>query len=556
VGKPEANELSWAAYALDGRTSDVHRFRTERFSGSFAPGAFIVDVGCGDGWLLNEVVGRGCRGLGTEVYDKLVRALRMQRAGRGVRVRGLMRVSAVPLARGLRGLRGLRPGSGAAPAALAKSVLLAASALSGVSAVVGGSRWRRSRLLILCYHGVSLADEHAALPELYMPPDLFGRRLEHLRSRGCNVLPLGPALGRLREGTLPPRSVALTFDDGTQDFAARVVPLLREFGAPATVYIATYYSGRGQPIFDTALRYVLWRGRASGAELGDLLPAPARRPLRVASAAGAEAAWAALFRRSRAEDMTADAKDALLRCVARRVGVDHDAFVASGMFQVMSPGQVRALPRDLVDVQLHTHRHRVPAARAAFEREIADNRAHLLPMGVASATHFCYPNGECRAEAAGWLRGLGVESATTCVPGIAAPHTDPMLLPRFVDTSYVSDATFDAWLSGVADLLPRRRANRFDPARLRAADAPAGCDGPGGAPSADRLSLAAEEVHQHELPERHRAGEVRLAAGDLAHPLHKFNERAVARQPERVDHDPRPPAAGDLAQRLAQDARV
>jgi peptidoglycan/xylan/chitin deacetylase (PgdA/CDA1 family) len=350
-------------------------------------------------------------------------------------------------------------------------MLLAAAGVSGVSALAGASRWRRSRLLVLCYHGISIGDEHEALPELYMPPELFGRRLEHLRRRDCRILPLGEALGRLREGTLPPRSVALTFDDGTQDFARRAVPLLREYRAPATVYVATYYAGRRQPIFDTALSYLLWRGRTSGADVSDLVPGAPALPLD--SGAARERARDALHRWTRSAGLSADAKDALLRCVAERVGVDFDALVASGMFQVMSPEQVRALPRDLASVQLHTHRHRVPATRAAFAREIADNRRHLLAMGVAEATHFCYPNGEYRGDAAGWLRELGVESATTCVPGIVSHGDDPMLLPRFVDTCHVSDAVFDAWLSGVASVFPRSRANRLDPARLRAAPPPA-----------------------------------------------------------------------------------
>jgi hypothetical protein len=57
---------------------------------------------------------------------------------------------------------------------LAKSLLVAAAGVGGVGALVGGSRWRRSRLLILCYHGVSLGDEHGAAPELYIPPRSSG----------------------------------------------------------------------------------------------------------------------------------------------------------------------------------------------------------------------------------------------------------------------------------------------------------------------------------------------------------------------------------------------
>ena len=64
-------DLSWAEYALDGRVN-VDYWRTERYYASFPPGSFVVDVGCGDGWMLEEVKKRGCRVLGTEVHEELV----------------------------------------------------------------------------------------------------------------------------------------------------------------------------------------------------------------------------------------------------------------------------------------------------------------------------------------------------------------------------------------------------------------------------------------------------------------------------------------------------
>jgi len=48
-------------------------------------------------------------------------------------------------------------------------------------------------------------------------------------------------------------------------------------------------------------------------------------------------------------------------------------------------------------------------------------------------------------------------SATTCDPGLVTWESDSLLLPRFVDTMSVSDATFVAWVTGGAVLLPRRR---------------------------------------------------------------------------------------------------
>ena len=54
------------------------------------------------------------------------------------------------------------------------------------------------------------------------------------------------------------------------------------------------------------------------------------------------------------------------------------------------------------------------------------------------------------------------------------------------------------------------------------------------------LRLPPEEVHQHELPQRHRVREVRLAARDLAHAPHELHQRPITRQHERVDRDATP----------------
>src|SRR5579864_7365500 len=85
---------------------------------------------------------------------------------------------------------------------------------SGVFQLVANSRWRQQRLLILCYHGTSLEDEHLWRPGLYIQPHKLEQRLELLKKGGYSVLFLDEALQRLRAGTLPERSVVITFDDG------------------------------------------------------------------------------------------------------------------------------------------------------------------------------------------------------------------------------------------------------------------------------------------------------------------------------------------------------
>ena len=352
-----------------------------------------------------------------------------------------------------------------------KQFVFDAAARAGGFAAARDSAWRSARLMILCYHGISMDDEHAWRPTLYMAPARFRERMQLLRARGYAVLPLDEAVRRLYDGTLPPRSVALTFDDGAVDFAERALPILREFDAPATVYLTTYYCGRPEPVFDTGVSYVLWKGRASGADVADLVGVPG--PLPLADEAGRAAAIAAVRDHAAAAGMPADEKFALWRRLAERVGVDADALVARRTLQIMTPDEVRALPRDLVDVQLHTHRHRTPVDEALFTREIRDNAAAIRAIlpDARPLDHFCYPSGIYRGAFLPWLRAEGVRYATTCVPGLAAASAEPLRLPRGVAADTQPLAAFEAWVSGFAGMLPRSREHRLDPARLAGAGA-------------------------------------------------------------------------------------
>ena len=91
----------------------------------------------------------------------------------------------------------------------------------GLTSWLAQSSWRRQRLMILCYHGVSLDDEHQWHPGLYVSQAQLERRLALLRRNRCTVLPLEEAIQRLYANDLPDRAVALTFDDGYYDFMTR-----------------------------------------------------------------------------------------------------------------------------------------------------------------------------------------------------------------------------------------------------------------------------------------------------------------------------------------------
>ncbi len=323
--------------------------------------------------------------------------------------------------------------------------------------MVASSRWRQQRLLILCYHGLCLKDEDK-WSGLYITPAFFHARLEILARGRYRVQPLNDALDMLRQGALPPKSVVITFDDGFRDFHQLGFPMLREFGFPSTVYQTTYYSDHPLPIFNLVLSYLFWRStgqRLDGAAYG----VPGEFDLSL------------LENRSRAVDAfrdfaerqqyTAAQKDELAARIAGELGVDYTEILRLRMLQLMTAGQISEIAAGGVDVQLHTHRHRTPLDEDLFIREIRDNRQWLAAKTGILPNHFCYPSGHHRNEFLPWLRAEHVLSATTCDYGMARRTSEPLLLPRLLDSMSVSAVDFEGWLAGVSSLLPHRRV--YDP---------------------------------------------------------------------------------------------
>jgi peptidoglycan/xylan/chitin deacetylase (PgdA/CDA1 family) len=329
----------------------------------------------------------------------------------------------------------------------ARTGLLETSRSLGLLEWLAGTAWRQGRLLILCYHSLSLDDEHQWRPALFFEPELFDRRLDLLARLGAAVLPLEEALVRLRAGTLPPRSVVLTFDDGSCDFASLVWPRLAARRWPATVYVSTYYAERRLPVFHLMCSYLLWKGSAQ------TLPADAdlgiAEPVALQSSEARQQVHTRLLMFAAAQQWSAVDADACAARLARNLDIDYANVLERRILQLMTPEEIRAVSAAGADVQLHTHRHRVPRNRIQFLAEITDNRQRLEMFTGKPAVHFCYPSGEHHPEFLPWLAEAGVRSATTCEVTLCGPGVNPLLLPRLVDTSALAPVDVEAWVSGV-----------------------------------------------------------------------------------------------------------
>lgn len=282
----------------------------------------------------------------------------------------------------------------------------------------GGSR---GRLSILIYHRVLPEPD----PLLDGDPHADDFRWQmRLLARSMNPLPLDEAVRRLRERSLPPRAVCVTFDDGYADNAEVALPILREEGVPATFFIATGYLDGGRMFNDTLIETVrrLPSGRVdlTPEGLGERqLETDADRPALIRELIGR-------FKYQPAEQRTAGTE-----ALARRFGVRiPDNLMMTGQ-------QVRDLAAAGMGIGGHTATHPIltEVDEASARAEIRRGRDDLEAL-LGRAPHlFAYPNGrpekDYAAEHVRIARESGFEAAVSTAPGAARPDSDPFQLPRF-----------------------------------------------------------------------------------------------------------------------------
>lgn len=108
-------------------------------------------------------------------------------------------------------------------------------------------------LVVLIYHRVG----RQSSAELDLSAAAFSEQMAYLRAK-TTVTTLTEGLRALAEDASPNRRlVAVTFDDGTADFADRALPILVEHAVPVTLYLATQYleTGTSFPLGGTPLSW-------------------------------------------------------------------------------------------------------------------------------------------------------------------------------------------------------------------------------------------------------------------------------------------------------------
>jgi peptidoglycan/xylan/chitin deacetylase (PgdA/CDA1 family) len=268
-------------------------------------------------------------------------------------------------------------------------------------------------LRILAYHGVcqdGIANQ-AWVPKCFVKQSAFEDQLRYLRQNAI-VLPLVEAVARLRNHTLPERSVSLTFDDGYANNLYMAFPLLQKYGLVATIFLSTAYVESGDLFPFDRLRLIQQTGRReSNPEI--------------------ERADCLLDYKSHPLDLVLQSADRRWRELTPHLNQDQH--------ETLRPLRIEEISRfdsELIEFGAHGHSHSIlrNETRVRRNQEIVLSIQRIAQWTGRSTRLFSYPNGQPSdfdERDKQLLQAQGIEAAVTGVLGRNQDGSDLLELRRY-----------------------------------------------------------------------------------------------------------------------------
>jgi len=278
---------------------------------------------------------------------------------------------------------------------------------------------------VVAYHRVGNTYEFPSDVPLTAAQD-FERQIAHLtrKYRVISLSDLGRTLGAGR--SLPEKAAVITFDDGYRDNYLLAYPILKRYGAPATIFLATGHIDAGTPFWWDRVSYAVSHTSREQLDLGRL------GEYRFQTVT--ERWLAARTIRSRLKDVLDSEKNSAIEELVGHLGADMPGPLARDLF--LSWDEVREMSHNGIDFGAHTVNHPtligMPLGQA--HSEIARSQRRIAEVVGRPVDTFAYPDGRRANITAGIkaiLRELGFVCAVYGNPdALVRPGTDPYEMGR------------------------------------------------------------------------------------------------------------------------------
>lgn len=286
--------------------------------------------------------------------------------------------------------------------------------------------WRSHGLRILCYHGVceDRLSGQPWLPDFFVTASAFRRQLSYLKAN-ATVVPLSEGVLTIRNGSLPPRAVSITFDDGYANNLHLAAPLLSEYRLPATIFLSSAYMDSGElfPFLKLKLIHLNLGFRLAKRPLLEYKTFPLDKVLERANW------WWPEIKGNLNEDQI-------------------------NSLRPLTVSEVRAFDSGLIELGAHSHTHCIlqNESRERRDQEIRESTARVAEWTGRPTRLFSYPNGqrddfgEADKEV---LQSVGIQAAVSGIRGANNTASDLFELRRYPVGLYHDQDAFRAEVTGL-----------------------------------------------------------------------------------------------------------
>jgi peptidoglycan/xylan/chitin deacetylase (PgdA/CDA1 family) len=285
---------------------------------------------------------------------------------------------------------------------------------------------------------------------LEITPEFLRAMLSHLRSRDVDIIAMDELHRRLIERNFSRRFACFTLDDGYRDNRDFALPVMREFDAPLTMYVASDFAEGVGRLWWIALEMAIARASTIEAGIGGVTTW-----LDTSTPAAKQAAFDRLHDWMRGLPGEEDIQREIAALCARH-GVD-DAAICREL--CMSWGELKPFADDpMVSIGAHsiTHCNLARQTEEVAAREMAISRARIESVLQRPVTHLAYPYGDKIAAGPrefALARAAGYQTAVTTRPGMIFPESANHLtaLPRVsLNGNYQDERILPVLTSGAA----------------------------------------------------------------------------------------------------------
>ncbi len=264
---------------------------------------------------------------------------------------------------------------------------------------------------------------------LEITPDFLRAMLAHLRACGIDIVSIDEMYQRLVQRDFSRRFACFTFDDGYRDNRDFALPVMREFDAPFTVYVASDFAEGIGRLWWIALEMVIARADVIDVEIGGVAV-----HIDASTADAKQAAFGRLHDWMRALPAEHDIRREIGALCARH-GVD-ERIICRDL--CLSWDELKPFADDpLITIGAHTitHCNLAKQAENVATQEMAISRARIETAVQRPVVHFAYPYGDKIAAGArefALAQAAGFKTAVTTRPGMVFPESAGHLtaLPR------------------------------------------------------------------------------------------------------------------------------